>query len=117
MNWFDSPSEWLAAIVESSDDAIVGKTLDSVIRSWNAGAQQMFGYAPDEVIGKSVLILIPDELHGEEHEIVSRLSRGERVLHFETVRLRKDRSRIDVSLSVSPIRDVDGDIVGAAKIA
>jgi PAS domain S-box-containing protein len=117
MEWIDNPSAWLAAIVESSDDAIVGKTLDSVIRSWNAGATEMFGYEPGEAIGHSVLMLIPAELHEEERLIVSRLSRGERVKHFETVRLRKDQSRIEVSLSVSPIRDIDGSVVGAAKIA
>jgi PAS domain S-box-containing protein len=117
MQWIDSPSEWLAAIVDSSEDAIVGKTLDSVIRSWNDGAAEVFGYSADEIIGQSVLVLIPPELHHEEKEIVARLSRGERIRHFETVRVRKDRSRIDVSLSVSPIRDRTGKIVGAAKIA
>jgi PAS domain S-box-containing protein len=117
MQSIDSPGAWLAAIVDSSDDAIVGKTLDSVIRSWNAGATHLFGYAPSEAIGQSVLMLIPPELHEEERVIVSRLSRGERVKHFETVRLRKDHSRIEVSLSVSPIRDGAGSVVGAAKIA
>jgi PAS domain S-box-containing protein len=108
---------WLAAIVEASDDAIVGKTLDGVIRSWNAGAQRIFDYAPSEIIGHSVLELIPPELHHEEAKIVERLSRGERVEHFETLRVRRDGSRIEVSLSVSPIRDKNGHIVGAAKIA
>ena len=108
---------WLAAIVESSDDAIVGKTLDSVIRSWNSGAKRIFGYEAAEIVGRSVLTLIPEELHHEEDHILSRLSRGERVEHFETVRLRKDGSRVDVSLSVSPIHDTDGVVVGAAKIA
>jgi two-component system, sensor histidine kinase and response regulator len=117
MQWIDSPSEWLAAIVGSSEDAIVGKTLDSVIRSWNDGAVAVFGYSASEIIGQSVLVLIPPELHHEEKEIVARLSRGERIRHFETVRVRKDRTRIDVSLSVSPIRDRAGKIVGAAKIA
>src|SRR4051812_9970158 len=88
---------WLAAIVESSDDAIVGKTLDSIIRSWNAGAERTFGYRASEIIGKSVLMLIPPELHHEEDLILSRLARGERVDHFETTRLRKGGSRIDVS--------------------
>jgi PAS domain S-box-containing protein len=117
MQWIDGPSEWLAAIVDSSDDAIVGKTLDSIIRSWNAGAAAMFGYTAEEIVGQSVLILIPPELHEEETQIVARLSRGERVHHFETVRVRKDRTRIEVSLSVSPIRDKTGKVVGAAKIA
>jgi PAS domain S-box-containing protein len=110
-------AEWLAAIVESSDDAIVGKTLDSTIRSWNRGARLMFGYTPEEAIGRSVLMLIPPHLHDEEREIVSRLSRGERIDHFETVRVRKDGTLIQVSLSVSPICDEKGVVIGAAKIA
>lgn len=108
---------WLAGIVEASDDAIVGKTLDGVIRSWNTGAERIFDYAPGEIIGHSVLELIPPELYSEEEDIVERLSRGERVDHFDTVRLRRDGTRIDVSLSVSPIRDKGGHVVGAAKIA
>ena len=111
------PQAWLAAIVESSDDAIVGKTLDSVIHSWNAAATRLFGYEPDEIIGQSVLRLFPPELRHEEAEIIGRLSCGERVEHYETVRVRKDGSRVDVSLSVSPIRDRTGTIIGAAKIA
>lgn len=112
-----SSDAWLAAIVESSDDAIVGKTLDSIIRSWNHAAEKMFGYKPEEIIGRSVRTIIPPELQYEEDEILARLSRGQRIDHFETVRLRSDGKRIDVSLSVSPIRDRDGRIVGAAKIA
>src|SRR5687767_2661425 len=111
------PQAWLAAIVESSDDAIVGKTLDSVIHSWNAAATRLFGYEADEIIGQSVLRLFPPELQHEEAEIIRRLSSGERVEHYETVRVRKDGTRIDVSLSVSPIRDRTGTIIGAAKIA
>src|SRR5436190_2052381 len=112
-----NPEAWLAAIVESSDDAIVGKTLGGVIRSWNAGAQRVFGYEAHEIIGQSVLVLIPPELQHEEKEIVARLTRGERVDHHETTRLRKDGSSVEVSLSVSPIHDRSGRIVGAAKIA
>src|SRR6185503_3695393 len=108
---------WLAAIISSSDDAIVGKRLDGTIVSWNAAAERMFGYAGGEIIGRSVLTLIPPELHHEEPAIVARLSRGERVEHFETERVRKDGSRLYVSLSVSPIRSATGEIVGAAKIA
>src|SRR6185503_11452432 len=115
--WSSTISEWLAAIVESSDDAIVGKTLDGVIRSWNAGATQVFGYSAAEAVGKSVLMLIPTHLHDEERVIVSRLSNGERVAHYHTVRQRKDGTLIDVSLSVSPIRDPSGNVCGAAKIA
>src|SRR5580765_4737846 len=108
---------WLAAIVESSDDAIIGKTLDSTIRSWNAAATRIFHYEPAEIIGRSVLTLIPPELQYEEAAIVERLSRGERVDHFETVRVRREGTRIEVSLSVSPIKDKSGHVVGAAKIA
>src|SRR5215467_15651462 len=108
-SFFDrNPRAWLAAIVDSSDDAIVGKTLDSIIRSWNAGARRMFQYEPSEIIGRSVLQLIPPELHYEEQAIVDQLSRGQRIDHFETVRLRRHGTRIDVSLSVSPIRDGSG---------
>ena len=108
---------WLAAIVESSDDAIVGKTLDGVIRSWNRGAARTFGYSSDEAIGQPVIMLIPPERRTEEDVILSKLRRGERIEHFETVRQRKDGSRIEVSLSVSPILDPSGHIIGAAKIA
>jgi PAS domain S-box-containing protein len=114
---FAHSDAWLAAIVESSTDAIVGKTLDSVIRSWNASATRIFGYSAEEAVGSSVLMLIPPELHRQEDDIVSRLRRGERVEHFDTVRVRKDGRRIPVSLSVSPIRTGDGTVVGAAKIA
>ena len=112
-----NPEAWLAAIVESSDDAIVGKTLDSVIRSWNSGARRLFGYEAAEIVGKPVYALIPPELHHEEPEIIARLLDGDRVDHYETVRVRKDGSRIEVSLSVSPIRNAAGEIVGAAKVA
>jgi len=115
--WAKNPAAWLAAIVDSSDDAIVGKTLDSIIRSWNAGAARMFGYTAEEIIGRPVTDLMPPELKHEEVGIVARLSRGERVDHYQTVRVKKDGTRIDVSLSVSPIRDATGRIVGAAKIA
>jgi PAS domain S-box-containing protein len=112
-----NPAVWLAAIVESSDDAIIGKTLDSVIRSWNAGAARIFGYTAEEIVGRSVLMLIPPELHHEEPEILARLVRGERIEHFETTRVRKDGTLLEISLSVSPIRDSSGKVIGAAKIA
>src|SRR6185503_1652553 len=112
-----NPQAWLAAIVESSDDAIIGKTLDSVIRSWNHGAQRMFGYAAHEIIGRSILVLIPPELHSEETTIIGKLSRGERITHYETTRVRKDGTRIDVSLTASPILDDQGKVIGASKIA
>ena len=107
---------WLAAIVESSDDAIIGKRLDGTIVSWNRGATRIFGYTAKEMIGESVLKLFPPELLDEEKGIVAQLVRGERVDHFETTRVRKDGSRVEMSLSVSPILDGSGAIVGAAKI-
>jgi len=107
----------IAAVVESSDDAIVSKSLDGIILSWNAGAMRIFGYTPDEIIGQSVLTLIPHELQNEEPRIIERLKRGERIEHYETIRLTKDGRRIDVSLTVSPIKDTRGKIVGASKIA
>jgi PAS domain S-box-containing protein len=107
----------LAAIVDSSQDAIVSKTLDSVVRSWNAAAEEMFGYSAAEMIGEPITRLIPPERVEEEEMILARLRRGERVEHYETVRVRKDGRLIDVSLTISPIRDGYGRIVGASKIA
>ena len=107
----------LGAIVESSDDAIVSKDLDGIIGTWNAGAERLFGYTAEEVIGKPVTILIPPDRHDEEPEILARIRRGERVDHYDTVRRRKDGSLVEVSLSVSPIRDAKGRVVGASKIA
>lgn len=107
----------LASIVESSDDAIVGKDLNGVIMSWNRGAEQLFGYTEEEVRGRSITILIPHNLQSEEHEILSRVRRGERVEHYETIRRRKDGTLVDISLTVSPIRARDGRIVGASKVA
>ena len=107
----------LAAIVESSDDVIVSKSLEGIIRSWNAGAERIFGYRAEETIGKHISLIIPPDRLDEETEILRRIRRGERIDHFETVRLRKDGARIDVSLTVSPMRDAAGNIVGALKIA
>jgi len=107
----------LAAIVESSDDAIVSKDLNGIIRSWNAAAERIFGYSRDEIVGRSIILLIPPELQNDELMILSRIRAGERLDHFQTVRLRKDGTPVDVSLTVSPIRDENGQIVGAAKIA
>jgi PAS domain S-box-containing protein len=109
--------ERLAAVVDSSDDAIISKTLDGTISAWNHGAEKVFGYSAAEMVGKPVLMLLPPERIYEESDILARIKRGESVDHFETVRVRKDGTRIDVSLSVSPIRDSKGVIVGAAKIA
>jgi PAS domain S-box-containing protein len=107
----------LAAIVESSDDAIVSKTVDGVVLSWNAGAERLFGYSPGEIVGQSITLIIPPERLDEERDILARLCRGERVDHFETVRVAKDGRRIDISLTVSPIRDAEGRVVGASKVA
>jgi len=115
----DSPTRLalLAAIVESSDDAIVSKTLDGRILSWNAGAQRIFGYCAEEVIGQSITIIIPPELHAEERRILEKLRRGDRIDHFDTVRVAKDGRRIPISLTVSPVRDSHGRIVAASKVA
>ncbi|MDW9704388.1 PAS domain S-box protein [Sinorhizobium meliloti] len=110
-------SRYLAAIVESSDDAIVAKNLDGIITSWNRGAQRLFGYAAEEVIGESITILIPPERLSEEPGILERIRRGELVDHFETKRRRKDGTLVDISLTVSPVRDATGRIIGASKIA
>jgi PAS domain S-box-containing protein len=107
----------LAAIVESSDDAILSKDLNGILMSWNSGAQRLFGYTADEMLGKSVTILIPDDHLDEEPKILERIRRGERVEPYETVRRRKDGSLIDISLTVSPIMDASGKVVGASKIA
>ena len=107
----------LAAIVDSSDDAIISKDLDGVIRSWNKGAERLFGYAAHEAIGQSITLLIPhDRLH-EETEILARLKRGEHVDHFETIRVRKDGWPLEISLTISPIKNAKGQVIGASKIA
>jgi len=113
----DEYAERLGAIVESSDDAIISKDLNGVIKSWNSGAERLFGYTAEEAIGKPVTILIPEDRIDEEPEIIERIRCGERVDHYETVRMRKDGGLIDISLTVSPVRSSDGRIVGASKIA
>ena len=107
----------LAAIVESSDDAIISKNLDGIITSWNTGAQRVFGYTAAEAVGQPVTIVIPADRQSEEREILTRIRRGEHIDHFETIRQRKDGPLIVVSLSVSPVRNAEGQIVGASKIA
>ncbi|HEV2503269.1 MAG TPA: PAS domain S-box protein [Mesorhizobium sp.] len=107
----------LAAIVDSSSDAIISKDLNSVITTWNAAAERMFGYTAAEAVGQSVLMLIPERLHNEENEIIERIRNGERIGSFETLRLRKDGTPIHVSLTISPIKTADGKIIGASKIA
>src|ERR1035437_7309488 len=107
----------LAAIVNSSDDAIISKDLTGIITSWNAAATGLFGYQPHEIIGKSVLMLIPPELLFEEPEILRKVTSGEQIEHFETRRRRKNGELVDISLTISPIRDNSGRIVGISKIA
>jgi PAS domain S-box-containing protein len=113
----EQAAQRLAAIVECSDDAVVAKDLNGIITNWNQGAERLFGYPADEVIGKPVTILIPPDRHDEESEILSRIWSGRRVEHFETIRRRKDGSLIEVSLTVSPIRNPLGRVIGASKIA
>jgi PAS domain S-box-containing protein len=107
----------LAAIVDSSFDAIISKDLNSIVTSWNLAAERMFGYSAEEAIGRSIVMLIPDHLKSEEIEIISRVRAGERVASYETTRKRKDGTLISVSLTVSPIKNANGEIVGASKIA
>jgi PAS domain S-box-containing protein len=107
----------LAAIIESSDDAIVSKTLDGVIQSWNRAAEVMFGYTAAEAIGRHITLIIPPELHHEEDEILAKLRRGERIAHYETIRRTKDGRDLNISLTVSPIRDASGRVIGASKVA
>jgi PAS domain S-box-containing protein len=107
----------LAAIVASSDDAIISKNLDGIITSWNKSAERIFGYSPEEAIGQHITLVIPTARHAEESDILARLRRGERVDHFHTVRRRKDGSLLDVSLTISPVRDSSGRVIGASKVA
>ena len=107
----------LASIVASSEDAIISKTLDGVITTWNAGATRLFGYAAEEILGQHITKLIPTELHDEEKQFIARLKRGERIEHFETIRLAKNGRRIELSLTISPMRDSSGRVIGASKVA
>ncbi|MBV8361183.1 MAG: PAS domain S-box protein [Deltaproteobacteria bacterium] len=113
----DDAAVFLAAIIDSSDDAIVSKTLDGVITSWNRGAEQMFGYSAAEAIGQHITLIIPPERHPEEDDVLAQLRRGEKIDHFETVRQTKDGRKLDISLTVSPIKDAQGRIIGASKVA
>ncbi len=111
-----SGAYFLAALIASSDDAIVSKTLDGTILSWNPAAERIFGYSASEMIGASVFKLIPDDLHDEEHGILARIRAGQHVAHYETTRMRKDGERILVSLTLSPVRDMTGELIGASAI-
>jgi PAS domain S-box-containing protein len=113
----DERSAKLAAIVESSDDAIIGKSLDGVVTSWNRGAEQIFGFSEAEIVGQPILKLIPEDLHHEEPVILARLRKGEKIDHYETVRRTQDGRLIQVSLTISPIRDKEGKVTGVSKIA
>ena len=109
--------QYLSSIVESSEDTIISKTLDDITTSWNKAAEKMFGYTRAEIIGKSISVLIPPELYEEESKILKRLKKGERIDHYETVRLKKDGTRVFISLTVSPIKDNKGKVIGISKIA
>jgi PAS domain S-box-containing protein len=108
---------WLAAVVDSSNDAIVSKTLEGIVLSWNPGAERLFGYTATEMVGRPITILFPPDRLGEEADFLARLGRGERVEHFETVRVRKDGTTVDVSVTLSPIRDAGGRVVAVSKVA
>ncbi|MGC1485387.1 MAG: PAS domain S-box protein [Candidatus Acidiferrum sp.] len=107
----------LAAIVDSSDDAIISKTLDGIITSWNQSAGRLFGYTAEEAVGQHITLIIPSDRRAEETKIIEHLKRGERMVHFETVRLHRDGTELDISLTVSPVRDFEGRVVGASKVA
>src|SRR5438270_4069130 len=111
------PADHYAAIIESSDDAILSKDLSGTILSWNHGAERLFGYTAAEAVGQSITLIIPDDRLTEEPAILEKIRRGDRIRSFETVRQRKDGSLVDISLTISPIKDSDGRIVGASKIA
>ena len=117
MNTSGNLNAYLAAVVESSDDAIITKNLRSIIQTWNTSAEHLFGYTAEEAVGKSIMMLIPEDRHHEEVDIIARLRRGERIRHFETFRRRKDGSLVPISLTISPVRSAAGEVVGASKIA
>src|SRR5439155_23947227 len=108
---------YLASIVDSSDDAIIGKTLDGIITSWNKGAERIYGYTAEEVVGQPISILIPEDRPDELPGIMEKLGRGERIDHYQTERVRKDGTHVSVSVSISPVHDAAGHVIGASAIA
>src|SRR5262249_36775966 len=110
------PDNLLAAIVESSDDAIASKDLNGIVTSWNKSAERLFGYTAEEIIGKPITLVIPPELHSDEAMILGKIRRDERIDHFETIRVTKSGEKIEVSLTISPVKDANGNVIGAAKI-
>ncbi|NUH65278.1 PAS domain S-box protein [Sulfitobacter sp. S0837] len=112
-----SLNEYLASIIEGSDDAIITKNLDGIIQTWNRGAEQLFGYTAEEAKGQPIVMLIPNDRLREEDDIMARLRRGERIQHFETTRRRKDGSLVPLSLTISPVRNSQGEVIGASSIA
>lgn len=117
MDTAENLNEYMAAIIESSDDAIITKDLQGIIRTWNPSAERLFGYTAEEAVGQSVLMLIPEERQHEEADIIARLRRGERIEHFETLRRRKNGTLLPISLTISPVRNASGEVIGASKIA
>ncbi|MGQ3486442.1 PAS domain S-box protein [Roseovarius pacificus] len=117
MDASENLDQYLAEIVESSDDAIITKNLSSIIRTWNKGAERLFGYTAEEAVGQPIMMLIPEERPHEEADIIDRLVRGERIHHFETIRKRKNGTLVPISLTVSPVRNASGEVIGASKIA
>ena len=113
----EQSAAWLTSLVESSEDAIISKSIDGTITSWNPAAERLYGHTASEIIGRSIMTIVPPELEAEERDILARLRRGERIEHFDTVRVAKDGQRIDVSLTISPIRNEAGEVGGASKIA
>jgi PAS domain S-box-containing protein len=113
----DNSGYLLAAIVDSSDDAIISKDLNGIITSWNPAARRVFGYTAEEIVGQSILRLIPEDLHSEEDEILKKIRAGERIDHYETIRVRKSGERFPISVTISPVRDKTGQVTGASKIA
>ena len=107
----------LRALIDSSDDAIISKTLDGIITFWNRGAERIFGWTAAEAVGRHITLIIPEERHAEADDVLARVRRGERVEHFETIRVARNGQRLNISLTVSPIKDDAGRIVGASKIA